>query len=79
MTDPSILALKADIVERAGDSPLAAYLRGWARRLGFNVPRRTVELPALRGFDGRDLDALGVRWRRTPDGLVIVRRAGGSR
>ena len=71
MIDASTLPAKADCLEAAGLRDAARHLRRLARRLG--VPPRPVELPALPGFTSADLDALGIRHRRTPAGLVILR------
>ena len=80
--DPRDLPRRIGIVERAGFRDGARWLRGLARSLGVRVPppaSRAVELPALDGFEGADLDALGVPWRRMDDGrLVIVIEKGGA-
>jgi len=69
------LALKAAALRKAGFGDAARHLARWARKLGFSVPPRDFELPALPGLTDADLDGLGIRHRRTPAGLVIVRRA----
>lgn len=80
MIDGKTLALKADAIERSGVTgakPLARHLRRWARIAGFPAAPLVVELPALPGFDERDLEGLGIPCRRTPGGdLVIIRPAG---
>ena len=75
MTDGYKMALKAAALRRAGLSDAASHLARWARKLGFPVPAREVELPALPGFTEQDLDGLGIRCRHTSDGLVVIRRA----
>lgn len=74
MIDGYKTALKAIALRKAGFDDAARHLARLARKLGFAVPPRTVELPALPGFSADDLDGLGIRHRRASDGLVIVRR-----
>ena len=74
MIDGYKTALKAIALRKAGYLDAARHLARLARKLGFPVPPKTVELPALPGFDERDLGGLGIRCRRTRDGLVVVRR-----
>ena len=80
MIDGKILALKADAIERSGVTgakSLARHLRRWARVAGFPAAPLAVELPALPGFDERDLDGLGIQHRRASDGqLLVIRPAG---
>ncbi len=75
MIDGYKTALKALALRKAGFEDAARHLARLARKLGFPVPPKTVELPALTGLTERDLDGLGIRCRRTGDGLVVVRRA----
>lgn len=74
MVDGYKTALKAIALRKAGFDDAARHLARLARKLGFPVPPKTVELPALPGFTARDLDGLGIRYRRSSGGLVIVRR-----
>ncbi len=74
MIDGYKTALKALALRRAGYYDAARHLARLARKLGFPVPPREIELPALPGWSETDLDGLGIRSRRTRDGLVIVRR-----
>jgi hypothetical protein len=62
-------------LRRAGFLDAARHLARWARKLGFSVPPREVELPALPGFTQDDLAGLGIRCRQTPEGLAVIRRA----
>lgn len=75
MIDGYKTALKALALRKAGYFDAARHLERLARKLGFPVPPRTVELPALPGLTERDLDGLGIRHRRAGDGLVVIRRA----
>lgn len=74
MIDGYKTALKAIALRDAGYFDAARHLARMARKLGFAVPPREIELPALPGWSETDLDGLGIRSRRTRDGLVIVRR-----
>lgn len=70
MIDASTLPAKADCLEACGLRDAARHLRRMARRLG--VPPRPVERPALAGLSARDLDGLGIPWRRDGDGRLLV-------
>lgn len=74
MIDGYKTALKAIALRKAGFDDAARHLARLARKLGFAVPPRTCELPALDGLTAEDLDGLGIRHRRSSHGLVIVRR-----
>lgn len=74
MIDGYKTALKAVWARRIGEMDLYRHLARLARSLGYAVPPREVELPALPGWSERDLEGLGIRCRRTGDGLVVIRR-----
>ena len=76
MIDGYELARKTLILRKIpGCEDVARHLARWARKLGVSVPPKEFELPALTGFTEADLDGLGIRSRRTRDGLVVIRRA----
>lgn len=75
MIDGYKTSLKAIALRKAGYLDAARHLARLARKLGFPVPPKTVELPALPGFSEDDLEGLGIRCRRTPGGLAVIRRA----
>lgn len=77
--NPLDLPKKADAMDRAGYRDLARHLRRLAWSLGVRFPARepeSIELPALRGFRASDLNALGMPWRRTPDGVLVSLKGG---
>ena len=75
MIDGYALARKALAARKVpGCEDLARHLARWARKLGFHVPPKEFELPALTGFSEDDLKGLGIRCRRTRDGLAVIRR-----
>ena len=75
MIDGYKTALKAIALRKVpGCEDAARHLARLARKLGFAVPPKTYELPALTGFSEDDLKGLGIRCRRTPDGLAVIRR-----
>lgn len=75
MIDGYKTALKAIALRKIpGCEDAARHLARLARKLGFAVPPKTVELPALPGLTAEDLDGLDIRYRRTSEGLVVVRR-----
>lgn len=75
MVDGYKTALKALALRKIpGCEDAARHLARLARKLGFPVPPKTVEMPALPGLSEADLKGLGIRCRDTGDGLVVVRR-----